>query len=94
MLGIRLDDEAEKRLARYARESGRPKSVIARDWILERLAREEVDDLIRAAAKLHAGDADDAWRRNATAASDAFSRWLDADDGGYDWGPDGPPPVK
>lgn len=93
MLGIRLDEEAERRLARHARESGRPKSVIARDWIMERLEQEEIDGLIRTAARLHASTLTADWRQNAAAASDAFSRWLDADDGGYDWGPDGPPAV-
>lgn len=94
MLGIRLDEEAERRLARHARESGRPKSVIARDWIMERLDHEEIDTLLRKAAQLHNSGLSDAWRLSAAEASDAFSRWLDADDGGYDWGPGGPPAVK
>lgn len=94
MLGIRLDEEAERRLARHARELGRPKSVIARDWILERLEREEVDDLIRNAAKLHAADLGDAARRAAIASAVAHMQWLDAEDGGYDWGPEGPPPCR
>lgn len=94
MLGIRLSEEAERRLARHARDAGRPKSVLARDWILDRLEREEVDEQIRRAAKLHAECATLADRRAATDASDAFSRWLDAEDGGYDWGSEGPPPVQ
>jgi hypothetical protein len=65
--------------------------VIARDWIVERLDREDVDGLIRRASEL------DAEKRRALAeqaqldATDAWLRALDAEDGGYDWGPDGPP---
>ena len=94
MLGIRLSDEAEQRLARHARDAGRAKSVIARDWIMERLEREDVDEQIRHAAALHAQRFTVGERRAAIAASDAFTRLLDAEDGGYDWGPDGPPPVR
>ena len=92
MLGIRLSATEEQRLRRHAQEVGRPKSAIARAWIVERLDREEVDDLIRSAARLHA-----AGRKNAQptlAASAAYLRELDAEDGGYDWGPEGPPPVR
>jgi predicted DNA-binding protein len=94
MLGIRLSEEAERRLARHAREAGRPKSVVARDWIMERLEREEVDEQIRRAAKLHAEHVTPEQRHAALAASDAYLRWLDAEDGGYDWGPQGPPPTR
>ncbi|QYE34005.1 hypothetical protein KZX46_14435 [Polymorphobacter sp. PAMC 29334] len=91
MLGIRLDACAEERLTRYAREAGRPKSVLVRDWINERLDREETDRKIYGAALL------DREERNALVdaagadATSAFLRMLDAEDGGYDWGPDGPP---
>jgi predicted DNA-binding protein len=91
MLGIRLDAAAEERLARHARETGRPKSVIARDWIMERLAREDVDDLIRRASELDAGERRHAIEQAQGDATDAWLRALDAEDGGYDWGPDGPP---
>ena len=94
MLGIRLSEDAEGRLARYARETGQPKSALARDWIMERLEQVDVDAQIRRAAKLHAEHWTDVDRRAAVAASDAFSRMLDAEDGGYDWGPDGPPPTR
>ena len=94
MLGIRLSEDAERRLQRHANDAGRPKSVIVRDWIMERLEREEVDDLIRNAAKLHADDRNPAAAHYAGEASNAFLRWLDAEDGGYDWGPDGPPEPK
>jgi predicted DNA-binding protein len=94
MLGIRLSDEAEDRLTRYARNVGRPKSVIARDWIIERLEREAIDDLIRNASKLHRQDRARVIESAAADASTAHLRWLDAEDGGYDWGPEGPPQPR
>jgi predicted DNA-binding protein len=51
MLGIRLSANDERRLDRLARDLGRPKSVIARDWILERLERDSIDEQMRRAAK-------------------------------------------
>lgn len=50
MVGIRLKLEAEEKLARHARSFGRQKSAIARDWILERLDRESIDEQMRRAA--------------------------------------------
>ena len=94
MLGIRLSREAEDRLSRHAREVGRPKSVIARDWIIERLERDDVDEMMRRAAEHIARTETDAERERALAMSDDFSRLLDGIDGGYDWGPEGPPPFK
>ena len=94
MLGIRLSAHEEDRLARYAREHGRPKSALARDWIVERLDRDDIDEKIRAAAELHARHETADSRAAALAASSAFIRWLDAVDGGYDWGPDGPPEAE
>jgi predicted DNA-binding protein len=94
MLGVRLPAEAEKRLERHARALGRGKSVLAREWILDRLDREEIDRRIRDAAALHASKREDLVRRAGDEATDAWLRWLDAEDGGYDWGPDGPPAVR
>ena len=37
-------------LTRHAREVGRQKSVLARDWIMERLERESIDEQMRRAA--------------------------------------------
>jgi predicted transcriptional regulator len=91
MLGIRLSAEAEERLERHARALGRGKSVVAREWILERLDREELDRKIRDAAALHAGGREQLRDRGAEEATAAWLRWLDAEDGGYDWGPEGPP---
>ncbi len=52
MLGIRLSDAEEKMLARHARDVGRPKSAIARDWIRQRLERESIDEEMRRAARV------------------------------------------
>ena len=91
MLGIRLSADEEDRLARHAREAGRPKSAVARNWIIERLEREEIDELIRNAATLHASERERVIHVAAADATAAHLRLLDAEDGGYDWGPDGPP---
>jgi predicted transcriptional regulator len=91
MLGIRLNDQDEGRLARHARERGRAKSAIARDWIVERLDREAVDEQIRHAASLDATARAELISRVEDDAATAWLRSLDAEDGGFDWGPDGPP---
>lgn len=90
MLGIKLNSADEERFSRFAREMRRPKSALAREWIMDRLDREEIDRKIadatafdaqqRPVAGDPAGDGTSAWLR-----------WLDAEDGGYDWGPGGPP---
>lgn len=91
MLGIRFSPEDELELGRLAREAGRPKSVLARDWIKDRMSREAINQKIRNAASL---DADERKRVIEIAggdATDAWMRYLDAEDGGYNWGPSGPP---
>ncbi len=55
------------------------------------MSREAIDHKICNAASL---DADERRRVIDIAgndATDAWMRYLDAEDGGYDWGPDGPP---
>ena len=52
MLGIRLSAEAETALSNHAREVGRQKSVLARDWIMERLERESIDEQMRRSAHI------------------------------------------
>lgn len=94
MLGVRLKPEEEERLSRHARDIGRPKSAIVREWIVERLEREDVDEQIRRAAALHAAHWTEADRQRADANTAAHLRDLDDEDGGYDWGPAGPPPVR
>ena len=56
MLGVRLNPELERRLDRYARDVGRPKSVVVRDWIVERLDRESIDERLRQAARILAAN--------------------------------------
>lgn len=94
MLGVRLKPQDEERLARYARDAGRSKSTIVREWIVDQLERRDVDELIRRAARLHAEAFTAAEGQRARALSDAHLRDLDIEDGGYDWGPEGPPPVR
>lgn len=94
MLGIRLSPKDEERLERHALQSGRGKSVIAREWIVDRLEREEMDRKIRDAAYLHAAEREEIVEQAHNEATSAWLRALDAEDGGYDWGPDGPPNVK
>ena len=91
MLGVRLSEEADAKLTSYAREIGRPKSAIVKQWINERLERESIDELIRNAAALDTEDRTRVVRQGYDDASDAWLRALDAEDGGYDWGPEGPP---
>jgi predicted transcriptional regulator len=92
MLGIRLSDETEALLARHARALGRPKSAIARDWIVERLHRESIDEQMRRAAIAIANHPSER-QRLAESEQDVgeWLKWLDEEDGGYDWGPEGPP---
>ncbi len=52
MLGIRLKPEVEAKLERHARALGRQKSAIARDWIVERLDRESIDEQMRRTARV------------------------------------------
>lgn len=91
MLGVRLNADDEKRLSRFAQESGRPKSTLVREWIMDRLDREEIDRKIANATALDARERRMVVERAADDATSAWLRWLDAEDGGYDWGPDGPP---
>lgn len=92
MLGIRLKPEEEAMLDRHARALGRPKSAIAREWIKERLEREAADvELSRAAAIIAAHEAPILKRLGSAEATDSFLRMLDELDGGFDWGPEGPP---
>ena len=86
MLGIRFSEEDEERLAIFARRLGRPKSVVARDWILERLEREAADDQFRQDIERIAvvqADKSGEWY---DAVSNDILGALDHEDGGYDWG--------
>ncbi len=94
MLGIKLKPADADRLERVARELRRPKSAIAREWIIDRLEREEIDERIRHAAALHARNSPLLAAPFADDATRVWLEWLDAEDGGYDWGPAGPPPAQ
>jgi predicted transcriptional regulator len=94
MLGLRLSTEEELRFERYAKSIGRPKSTLAREWIMQRLERESLSaEFRRQAASLAASVTPEeiAWLE---AETDAWLRSLDEEDGGYDWGPEGPPDHK
>ncbi len=91
MLGIRLPADKEEELARYARSLGRGKSVIAREWIMERLERESIDAKMARAARFIAEHEDPERLKRAERASADWLRRLDELDGGYDWGSDGVP---
>lgn len=91
MLGLRLSREIEDSLDRYARDVGRSKSVIVRDWIVERLERDSIDEQMRHAAKVLATEHGSNDEVDSDDATDEWLRMLDEEDGGYDWGPNGPP---
>ena len=62
MLGIRLSPDTERLLDRHARELGKPKSALSREWIVERLERESIDQELRRAAAIlarHQGHEDE-----------------------------------
>lgn len=85
----------KRRASRVTPASGvGQKSAVAREWIVQRLQRDDIDQRVRTAAEVNACAETAETRRAALATSDAFSRYLDALDGGYDWGPEGPPPIK
>jgi predicted DNA-binding protein len=91
MLGIRLKPDEEDRLDRHAKALGRPKSVLVREWINERLERDSIDSRIASAARVIAEHERASDRSVTINASAAYLRRLDELDGGYDWGPKGPP---
>ena len=83
MLGIRLPHDAEQMLARHARSIGRGKSVVAREWIIERLQRVSVDEEMRQAARLISANTTEDDLRRIDADADDLMRLLDEEDGGY-----------
>ncbi len=94
MLGIKLKPDEEQMLERYARDVKRPKSTIAREWIIERLLRESIDEQMRRAAQVIAAHTTAAELAQLNVQTDEWLRALDEEDGGYEWGPDGPPPAR
>ena len=91
MLGVRLDEETERALEEAARAEGSTKSGLARSWILEKLAARTRSTItaedLAAWQKPLSASAEEALSR----ATEAWLEALDAEDGGYDWGPAGPP---
>lgn len=94
MLGIKFDPADERRFERFAHELKRPKSALAREWIIDRLDREEIDRKIAIASTLDAEERKLIVPIASDNSSSAWLRALDAEDGGYDWGPNGPPCEK
>lgn len=91
MLGVRLPEDVERKLDRHAREVGRAKSMIVRDWIVERLERDSIDAQLSRAAAVLAAHETPASAPARDQETDAWLAKLDEEDGGYDWGPNGPP---
>ncbi len=74
-------------LARHAKTLGRQKSVVAREWIMERLQQDSVDVEMRRAAEIIATSENSDYDH---LTNDWLSE-LDKEDGGFDWGPSGAP---
>lgn len=92
MLGVRLPPDAERKLEQHARAVGRGKSVLAREWILDRLERESIDEQVRRAAEhLSRMEFLGESERRSSADVAEWLRALDEEDGGYEWGDEGPP---
>lgn len=91
MLGIRLSSDDERALERHARAIGRGKSTVAREWIVDRLKRESIDEQMRRASAFLSAHEDAEILARAERMSADWLRALDAEDGGYDWGEEGPP---
>jgi hypothetical protein len=91
LLGIRLKPEEEEMLARHARALGQPKSAVVRQWIRERLERDSIDAQMRRAAEVIATATSDTEREWHDRLAEDWAKALDAEDGGYDWGSEGPP---
>ncbi len=89
MLGLRLDVQLCEQLAALARQSGRSKSDLAREAVRDYLVRHDQDlEFKRQVALLNIYGDDETAARGSTS---EWLRLLDEEDGGYDWGPDGPP---
>ncbi|MGI4876123.1 MAG: hypothetical protein ACRYG4_01405 [Janthinobacterium lividum] len=80
MLGIELEAHDDARLDRMAENAGRSKSAVARDWILARMEREDVDAKIRNFASLDVEERLDIARIAGGDATNAWLRALDAED--------------
>lgn len=91
MLGLRLEPELQQQLTTLSRRIGRSKSEIAREAVREYLVRHDDEaEFRRQVIALN-----DSYTPEDVASHDArVSEWLralDEEDGGYDWGENGPP---
>lgn len=91
MLGIKFQPAEEERFERYARDCRRPKSALAREWILERLDRESIDAEVGRAAAIIATHTTAEELVEHERDTEEHLRLLDEEDGGFDWGAAGPP---
>jgi RHH-type transcriptional regulator, rel operon repressor / antitoxin RelB len=82
VLGLRLDRDTEQRLVRFARETRRSKSDVARDAMREYLDRHAVDDEMQRQLKMIAA----ADRAEDLDLVDAAVDDLMRDEPDYDWG--------
>ena len=91
MLGLRLEAELQQQLATHSRRTGRSKSEIAREAVREYLVRHDGEaEFKRQVAALNDGYTPEDIARQGARTSE-WLRLLDEEDGGYDWGENGPP---
>ena len=92
MLGIRLGTDVEARLERFVQRRGQRKSEVGRTAIIEYMDRHEDDgEFIRQVRLLNEPPILEYEQKEAELLTDAWLAALDAEDGGYDWGPEGSP---
>ena len=91
MIALELPADVEGRLGELADEIGKTRTGLAHDWIIERLNREALNRKIRDNSFVNEAERQHAIEVTGGDATDAWLRWLDAEDGGYNWGPNGPP---
>jgi hypothetical protein len=92
VLGIRLNSEVEARFERFVRRRGQRKSEVGRTAIIEYMDRHEADaEFMRQVRLLNEQPLSESERKEAERRTDDWLAALDAKDGGYDWGPEGPP---
>lgn len=90
MLGVRLDPETERALADAARDEGKSKSELVRHWIKQKLKKRAMAEQVLTSPVWQRPLSPEA-KQALDRATDAYLAALDAEDGGYDWGPEGPP---
>ena len=92
MLGIRLNPAVEERFERFVRRRGQRKSDVGRTAIIEYMDRHEAEgEFLRQVRLLNEVPLSEAEQKEAERRTNDWLAALDAEDGGYDWGPEGPP---